>query len=74
MAKTSGDIGPDHTTQGEHKQAVKDMFVLAMVDTLSMELPGFNSRHFIEVVQYIVVQGGKQHRRDSIPGTSLGLS
>ena len=48
MAKASGDIGPDHTAQGEHKQAVKDMFVLAMVDTLSMELPGFYSRHFIE--------------------------
>lgn len=48
MAKASGDIGPDHTAQGEHKQAVKDMFVLAMVDTLSMELPGFYSRHYIE--------------------------
>ena len=48
MAKASGDIGHDHTAQGEHEQAVKDMFVLAMVDTLSMELPGFNSRCFIE--------------------------
>lgn len=48
MAKVSGAIGPDDTAQGQHEQAVKDMFVLAMVDTLSMELPGFNSRHFIE--------------------------